>query len=142
MLRNKTENWKLKTLFFWGLKTQVSKCRFKTDIENPENWKAEFLVYFWSLENNSYSARKKKNTTTNPENYSNKLLFKSRKKTVSCPCLVKTYQKEDFKKTLNKFEKKIWTSWNKMQASKTATTDFSNFSYMFLNHYYFFKFEF
>ena len=49
MLRNKTENWK-KNVFLrfqnWGFKIRVSKFSFKTDIEIPENWKAEFLVYF------------------------------------------------------------------------------------------------
>ena len=37
-----TENWKL-------CYSGVSKFRFKTDIENPKNWKAEFLVYFNNL---------------------------------------------------------------------------------------------
>ena len=46
IVENKTKNWK-------HCYSGVSKFRSKTDIEKPENWKAEFLVYFnriWILQ--------------------------------------------------------------------------------------------
>ena len=62
---------------------------------------------FWSLENMSYPA-KKKNTTANPENYSNKPQFKSTKSPKYRIALVsnKLFGKEDFLK-------KRWTSLKK-----------------------------